>query len=378
MTDDRFEWDSKLTGFGKRLRDGRETWIIQYRLGHKQRRMTLGSAAKLTPAQAREQARRRLAQVELGQDPAAEKRQSRAEAKHTLRGVIVRYLEARQGALRPKTYTEVRRYLNEHWASLHGVPINSIGRADVALELGKMTRSNGRMAALRARVALSSLYVWALGEGIAEANPVIGTNKPSEASPRDRVLSDDELTAIWNAAGADDYGRIVRLLVLSGARREEIGGLAWNEIDAKERLIRLPAERCKNHRAHDVPLTDLAWSILQEQPLTGEHVFGRNGFTAWSRGKQDLDARLGDAVAPWRLHDVTRSVATRMADIGIMPHVIEQILNHQSGHKRGPAGIYNRSKYEREVRAAMALWSDHVSVLVEGTERKVVAFSGNK
>jgi integrase len=374
MTDDRFEWDRKLAGFGKRVRNGRETWIIQFRLGHKQRRMTIGTCAKLTPAQARDQAKRRLAEVELGQDPAAAKRQSRAEAKHTLRGVIGRYLEARQGALRPKTLREVTRYLTEHWAGLHSVPVNAIKRADVAIELAKMMRSNGRMAAARARVALSSLYVWALGEGIAEANPVIGTNKPAEAPPRDRVLSDDELAAIWHAAGENDYGRIVRLLILTGARREEIGGLTWNEIDLKERLIRLPAERSKNHRAHEVPLSHLAWSILPEQPMTGEHVFGRDGFTAWSRGKQDLDARLGDAVAKWRLHDVRRSVATRMADIGIMPHVIEQILNHQSGHKRGPAGIYNRSKYENAVRVALAQWSDHVRALGGGGERKVVAF----
>src|SRR5262245_34681973 len=94
MTDDRFEWDPKIAGFSKRVRNGRATWIIQYRLGHKQRRMTLGSCAKLTAAQARDQAKRRLAQVELGQDPAATKRQGRAEAKHTLRGVVARYLEA--------------------------------------------------------------------------------------------------------------------------------------------------------------------------------------------------------------------------------------------------------------------------------------------
>jgi integrase len=268
--------------------------------------------------------------------------------------------------------------LTEHWAGLHSVPVNAIKRADVALELAQMMRSNGRMAALRARVALSSLYVWAMGEGIAESNPVVGTNKIPEGPPRDRVLSDDELIAIWRAAGEDDYGRIVRLLVLTGCRREEIGGLAWSEIDSKERLIRLPAQRSKNHRAHDVLLTDLAWSILQEQPVTGGHVFGRDGFTAWSRGKHDLDERLGDSVAQWRLHDIRRSVATRMCDIGVAPHVVEQILNHQSGHKRGVAGIYNRSSYTREVRAAVARWSDHVNALVEGTERKVLKFSANK
>jgi integrase len=111
--------------------------------------------------------------------------------------------------------------------------------------------------------------------------------------------------------------------------------------------------------------------------VTGEHVFGRDatGFSAWSWGKEGLDERLGDSVAPWRLHDARRTVATRMADLGVMPHVIEATLNHQSGHKRGPAGVYNRSNYQREVRNALTLWSDHVRVLVEGGERKIVAVS---
>jgi integrase len=371
---DRFEWDGKLVGFGKRTRDGRETWVIQYRLGHKQRRMTIGTCAKLTQAQAREQARKRLAAVQLGQDPAADKRQTRTEAKHTLRSVATQYLEARQGAVRARTYAEVSRYLSEHWAPLHSVPVNAIRRADVALEVSKMIRKNGSAAAAKARAALSAFYVWAMGEGIAEANPVIGSNRPVEGPPRDRVLTDAELAAIWKGLADDDYGKVVKLLVLTGCRREEIGGLRWTEIDSKERVIRLPAERCKNHRAHDVPLTDLAWSILQQQPVLGEHVFGRDatGFRAWAYDKEGLDERLGDKVAPFRLHDVRRTVATRMADLGVMPHVIEAVLNHQSGHKRGPAGVYNRSRYDREVRNALALWNDHVRTLVEGGERKVI------
>jgi integrase len=370
---DRFEWDSKLTGFGKRIRDGRETWVIQYRLGHKQRRMTVGTCAKLTQAQAREAARKRLAQVELGQDPAADRRQTRTEAKHTLRGVIAEYLEAKQDMIRPTTYREVSRYLNDHWAPLHGVPVNAVKRADVALELGKMVRRNGNAAAGRARIALSAFYVWAMGAGIAEQNPVVGSNRPGVPPPRDRILNDTELAAVWRAAGDDDYGRIIRLLALTGCRREEIGGLRWIEIDAKERVIKLPAERCKNGRAHEVPLTDLAWSILQEQPVTGEHLFGRDGFSQWSRGKRELDARLGDSVASWRLHDLRRTAATRMADLGVMPHVIEAALNHQSGFKRGVAGTYNRSRYEGAVRNALALWSEHVLALAEGRERKIIS-----
>jgi integrase len=375
---DRFEWDPRLTGFGKRVRGGRETWVIQYRLGHKQRRMTIGTCAKLTQAQARDQAKRRLAQVELGQDPAADKRQGRSEAKHTLRAVVSQYLEARQGAIRPATYREVCRYLNDHWSPLHSVPVTAIKRADVALELGKMVRKNGNSVAGRARIALSAFYVWAMGEGVADANPVIGSNRPVAPPPRERVLSNGELLAIWRGAGDDDYGCIVRLLILTGCRREEIGGLRWTEVDPKERLIRLPPERCKNHRAHDVPLSDLAWSILQDRPVTGEHVFGRGatGFSQWSRGKREADQRLGDSVASWRLHDVRRTVATRMADLGVQPHVIEAVLNHISGHKAGVAGVYNRATYAAEKRQALDLWAEHVVALVEGRESNIVPLRG--
>ena len=127
--------------------------------------MTIGTRAKLTQAQAREQARKRLAQVELGQDPAADKRQTRTEAKHTLRGVVAQYLEAKQGAVRPRTYAEVCRYLNEYWSPLHSVPVNAVRRADVALELGKMVRNNGSTAAARARVALTRVLRLGHGRG---------------------------------------------------------------------------------------------------------------------------------------------------------------------------------------------------------------------
>jgi integrase len=109
--------------------------------------------------------------------------------------------------------------------------------------------------------------------------------------------------------------------------------------------------------------------------VSRDQLFGLrgDGFTGWVKGKHALDERSG--VSAWTVHDIRRSAATRMADLGVQPHIIEQILNHQSGHKAGPAGIYNRSSYEREVRAALALWDDHVRALVEGGERKVLPYA---
>jgi integrase len=192
---------------------------------------------------------------------------------------------------------------------------------------------------------------------------------------RDRVLTPDELRKIWLASEDDDYGKIVRLLILLGQRRQEVGACCWSWIDSERGTFTIPKERSKNKKPHTLPLLPMALEIINSVPRMASRdcLFGsRNpaGFSSWSTGKEALDARSG--VSNFTIHDVRRSVATGMADIGIAPHVIEQILNHQTGHRRGVAGIYNRSSYPREVRAALALWEDHIRSLIEGTPRKVV------
>jgi integrase len=154
--------------------------------------------------------------------------------------------------------------------------------------------------------------------------------------------------------------------------------MQWSEINWDKRTLTLPAERVKNKRSHVVPLADIALDIVKAIPrqLGRDRVFGDRaegtGFGSWGRYKAALDLRLGNKVAPWRLHDLRRSVATGMADRGVFPHVIEAVLNHVSGHKAGAAGIYNRSSYENEVRAALALWAEHVKEIVDGGLRNAV------
>jgi integrase len=223
---------------------------------------------------------------------------------------------------------------------------------------------------------LNGFFVWALKMGYIEQNPVLGTIKPKESAGRSRVLSDAELAAVWRACGDDDLGRIVRLLILTACRRQEIGGLRWCELHADRGTWTLPAERSKNGRAHTLPLPEAAWQIIASVPRLAhrDHLFGvrADGFRGWYDAKLELDQKLGDTVAPFLLHDIRRTVATRLADHGVPRHIIEQILNHQSGHKAGIAGIYNRSSYEREAKAALALWADHVRALVDGGERTIV------
>jgi integrase len=381
---DHIEWDDELKGFGFRLRLGSggqvlRSWVVQYRRAGATRRVMLGSAAVLTAAQARIAAGKILAAVTLGQDPQADRVDRRSKDQHSFRSVVDEYLAAKQASLRPRSHYEFRRYLAGplYFKQLHGLPIDTITRKDIAARLVAITRQSGSNTAAHARTVISAFFAWCMQMGYVEANPVNGVIKPEEGAARARVLSDAELAAIWHACDDDDHGRIVRLLCLTGCRRQEIGGMAWSELDAEHGVLVIPAERSKNKLEHALWLPLMAWDIIQSVPRMAnrDQLFGARtskGFTAWADAKADLDRKLGTTVAPFVLHDIRRSVATGMANLGVQPHVIETILNHVSGHKSGIAGIYNRSSYQRDVRAAMALWADYIRSLIEGGERKVL------
>jgi integrase len=214
-------------------------------------------------------------------------------------------------------------------------------------------------------------------EGLVDANPVLGTNRQADEQARDRVLADAELIAIWRASRDDDYGRIVRLLALTGQRRDEIGSIGKSEISLAARSWSIPRERTKNSRAHEVPLPDLAIEILEPAMLREgredrDLIFGDGlrAFSGWSAAKLSLDRRIEQATGtkpePWRLHDLRRTAATRMVDLGVLPHVVEAVLNHVSGHKAGVAGVYNRALYAPEKRRALDLWAAHIEALLAG------------
>jgi integrase len=377
-------FDEGMPGFGYRLRLGSggkvmRSWIVQYRLAGATRRILLGSAEVVGAEAARVAAKKLLAKVALGEDPQAERIDRRGKDKLSLRSVVDEYLAAKERDVRPRTFRELKRYLTgSFFKPLHAVPVDTVTRRDVAARLVAITREHGSIVAARARAAWSAFFVWTMQMGMVENNPILGTIQPKDGKPRERVLSDNELASIWRACKDNDYGRIVRLLILLGARRQEIGGLRWSELGLGNGRWVLQGQRSKNGRAHELPLMPMALDIIKDIPrlVSRDQLFGarsNDGFTGWDDQKEALDERSG--VIGWTLHDIRRSVATKLADIGVQPHIIEQILNHQSGHKAGPAGIYNRSSYEREVRAALALWEDHIRTLIEGGERKVIRYA---
>jgi integrase len=382
---DVIHFDVDMRGFGYRLRAGAtgrvlSSWIVQYKRGGRSRRITIGPATVLGAERARAAAREVLAKVALGQDPAGDRAGRRGRDAVTMRSTVDDYLAAAAARVRARWHGEMKRYLTgPHFRQLHGFPLDQIDRRAVAARLVALEREHGAATAAKCRAALSGYFVWAMRSGVADANPAGETPRPATGRPRERILTDDEIAAVWRAAGEDDHGKIVRLLILIAARRTEVGGMTWDELDFDAGTWTLPSLRSKNHRAHVLPIMPAMRAILETIPrrATRDHLFGEHaatGFNGWDGGKRALDRRAG--VAGWTLHDLRRTAATRMGDIGIAPHIVEEILNHQSGHRRGPAGAYLRSRYEREVRVALATWHDKLRTIAAGGARNVLPFGG--
>src|SRR5262249_26801284 len=206
-----FAWDTELGGFGLRLQGQRRTYVAQYRTNGHTRRVTIGGTDRLTAAQAREAAKKILARVSLGDDPQNEKAAQRTAAERTFRKVVDIYLDARKPVLRPASFIVIKLYLTgPYFRPLHAMGLAEISHSDIAAGLTAIPRKHSAPTAAAARRAVSAFFRWTMEEGWASANPVVGTRKPAGPQPRDRVLSDNELAAIWNACGDDDHGRIVR------------------------------------------------------------------------------------------------------------------------------------------------------------------------
>jgi integrase len=371
-------WDDTLPGFGCRVRaGGSKTWVVQYRLNGRQRRESLGDIRKIELADARRIAKQSFAKVGLGVDP-------RGDSKPTLTlgKVVPMYLDAKRDLLRRGSYEQAQLHLTKYWKPLAGLGLAAITRADVAAILQSITKEHGRVAASRARSNLATLFAWAMREGMVENNPVVATNDPARGIlPRDRVLSDEELVAVWNACQDDDLGRIIKLLILTGCRREEIGQLKWNEIDFTAGTITISGERIKNKRTHLLPLPAMAIDILKGiQKRSGGFVFGgersRAGFNAYSYSSMTLNTRIalargGRPLEHWTIHDLRRSFRTGLGRIGVPPHVAELAINHVKG---GVEAIYDRHTYQPQIKAALAAWAAHIERLLSGAEDdKVVA-----
>jgi integrase len=390
-------FDDTLPGLGLRLRKSaagavKRSWVYQYQLGQKQRRMTIGLPPAMTLGAARRTAGDLHAKVRLGDDPASARDENRRRAGDTVEAMLKPYLAEKGPKLSPRTRREIERHLLRYAKPLHGLGIAAITRRHISALTTDLASSTGNGTANLTRSSLATFFNWCITRGLIEENPVKGSHKADQAA-RERALTVPELAAVWRALdqiGICDgaYASIVRLLILTGQRREEIGGLRFDEFRDDLDRIELPPPRTKPRRAHTIPLSGVARAILrpwiERGPTSGgPFVFGDRPFVSWSLGKRMLDQALTDAgveIAPWVLHDLRRSVATGLGDIGTQPHVIEAVLNH-SGHKADLIfgidpklrRVYNKSPYEAEKRGALTAWADHVMAAIESRPATVIA-----
>lgn len=407
---DQFLWDTVRRGFGVKVTPkGRKIFIVQYRMGGRgspTRRYTIGEYGTWTPAQADEEAGRLLRMVDTGTDPLDAKRekehQRRADAALAFGDYADNFLKLYVKPEWAKSYDFAESILRLHVTpKLKSKPLPSIRKGDVTGIFDALPASKP---ALRRNVyaVVRRLFNWAEGRGDIERSPLAGFEAPATVTSRDRVLSDDELRLVW-LGGADleyPFAPFYRLLAITGQRREEVAALDWSELDRGERLWTLPASRSKNGKAHLVHLSDLAIAELDalakvdpkdpKWPKRGL-VLTTNGKTAisgYSRGKARLDAAMlalarkeakkaGDdpakvTIAPWRIHDLRRTLATGMQKLGVRFEVTEAVLNHVSGSKSGVAGVYQRHEWLDEKRAALDAWARHIGAIVAPADKSNV------
>jgi integrase len=256
------------------------------------------------------------------------------------------------------------------WAKLD---VRDISKRDILEELDAL----GGVASNRALAALRKFFNWCVEREIVAVSPCAGLKAPASEESRDRVLSDDEIRLLWAAADKIGYpfGPFTKLLVLTGQRREEVAAVSAPELYLSEQLWSIPKKRAKNKRPHDVPLSDASLAVISVLPrISGKpaYLFTHTGVTpisGFSKARRALIAKMSEAadgaeIEHFTFHDLRRTAASGMAKLGIAPHVIEAVLNHQSGVIRGVARVYNRHAYDKERREALDLWARYVLGLV--------------
>ena len=376
MEKDQFYWDTGITGLALKVTPkGKKTFLVQYRPGGRgtpTRKMFIGPFGEVTFHKAQTEAKRILGLRAEGRDPAFEKQQ----AKH--RAISNRFSDVASDFLtkhvsQNRTADETARILKRDVLPKWGKRgIHEIGKRDVNDLLDAVVARGSHVMANRLLAVLRKLFNWSVSRGIITASPCEGLSAPYREKARDRVLSNDELVAIINTAkqmgGA--FGSIIRMLILTAQRRNEVSEMAWDELDLDNNQWEIPSSRTKNEKPHTVHLSDQAAAVVSDISGIGSFVFTSNGktpFSGFSKSKKRLDELSG--VSEWRLHDIRRTVTSGMAQLGIRPHIADKILNHQSGTISGVAAVYQRHKFLKERKTALNAWGNYVQSLLDKTDR---------
>jgi integrase len=392
-------WDALLPGLAVRVgRKGKRAfYAVKRRAGQAQVSwVMLGHYPVMTLAEAREKAREALAALIDGEDPASlaeAKRRAREEAERQRRaGTFAAVAEdfIRRHAMTRRSGKEtaglIRRELVPAWGER---PIGEITRRDVIALVeaimdrggdkpapGTRRKSGGPYAARHALSALRKLCNWAVGRDLIAASPcdrVKAAELHGSPAKRDRVLSDVEIRRVWRAACATGYpyGPLIKTLMLTGQRRDEIAAARWSEVDLDRAVLELPAGRVKVDDRHVVPLTPAVLDILEALPrfAAGDYLFsgqaGDRPFSGFSKAKRRLNDLIGD-IESFTLHDLRRTARTKLSELGVTPFVAELVIGHR---QQGVSAIYDLYRYHNEKRAALLKWEAKLlSIVAPGPE----------
>ncbi|WP_319826084.1 tyrosine-type recombinase/integrase [Thalassovita sp.] len=341
---------------------GTKTFCLHKRINGKMRRLTIGRFGVVSLAEARERVRQVLYEIEAGRFE--DRTGVEVETKPTLGDVIPDYIE-KHAKVHNRDWIRKEALLAK-FTALHGKRIDEIKRADVVKACDEIHKS-APVSANRALAHLKHLMGWCVERGMIDASPIAGMKPLSKERSRERVLTDDELGALWEVFGDEGYpfGDCMKFLMLSGQRRAEVAEMLWPEIDLEKRLWTLPSQRAKNGKQHTVPLTDAMVEVLRKTPrfFNSDYVFtttGKTPISGFGRLKTRLDKALPESSAPWIIHDLRRTMSTNMAMLGVPQPVTEALLNHKTGVVSGVAAIYNVYSYADEKREALGKWNERI------------------
>jgi integrase len=387
-------WDAIMPGMAVRVsgKGKRVFYAVRRRAGAAQPTwVSLGTYPTMSLADARSRAREALGALMDGQDPAAiaeAKRRARedAEAKRkagTFGAVAEDFIKRHAMTKRSGNIVAgiIRRELMPEWGARQ---LAEITRRDVIRLVeaildrggdkpapGTRRKAGGPYAARHALSAVRKLFNWCVGRDLLTASPcdrVKAAELHGAPAMRDRVLADDELRRVWRAAEATPYpyGPLVRMLILTGQRRDEIAGSRWGEISLEAGLLTIGAKRMKAKAGHTVPLTPAAVEMLCGLPrfAGGDYVFsgqtGTKTFSGFSKAKDRLDRAIGDMPA-FTVHDLRRTVRTRLAELGVTPFVGELVIGHT---QKGVHAVYDLHRYLPEKREALERWERRLLAIV--------------
>jgi integrase len=359
--------------------EGRRDWLLRYRPRRQaQKAVALGTYPLVSLSKARQRAGEIVAAASRGIDPIAaeereadERRMAQAKAR-PLSEIATAYLD---GVKHLRSWRSIESRTRCHIIrKLGSKAVGEVTRADVVEFLDGLERKEGlRHQVNRCRETLRAIFAYAVERELVTVNPVIGVSKRKVEIPRDRTLAADELTALWRAIERlpELQQAYFRVVLLTGARREEVRGMAWSEVDLDAGLWRIPAERNKSGRTFDLPLAGPVVETLQALPRVGPVVFALDGRRPMSVHQLIERVRRDAGLLEVRLHDLRRTLRTGLAELGVSFEIAERVLNHAMP---GLQSVYNRHNYMTEKRTALALWAEHVLSFVATREARVVAF----